>query len=356
MNGNRGSKRVTLHDIAQRTGYSMTAVSRALRGKSDIGPEATAQIREAAREMGYVANQTAVSLRYGRSNIITLILAHMANPFFSVITDLLQIAAQEAGYSLMVFCSRGDAELELQQVREAIGRRVDGVLLFPTSQSGSSIELLHATGMPHVLLSANLEPGKTDCVTSDDEKGAYLAAMHLLEKGCHRLAFLSVNDDLPSYTPRREGFIRACDEAGLSEADRTCLCLPELAECSSSETSFDWRAAIEKKILPLKQEGYDGLFIYCDYDAWHIVNVLKSSEKLSTDDFGIIGFDNIDGALSSPTTLCSVDTSLGEIAKQSISLLQTRINGSDEPPQTVVCPVSIVCKGSCRVSGNPSEE
>lgn len=76
------AKRVTLQDIAKRTGYSLTAVSRALRNMSDISPEATSYIQKTAMEMGYVANQTAIALRYGRTNIITVIIVNLTNPFF----------------------------------------------------------------------------------------------------------------------------------------------------------------------------------------------------------------------------------------------------------------------------------
>ena len=54
MRHQRTGKRVTLQDIARKTGYSLTTVSRALRNMSDIGPEATACIQQTAREMGYV--------------------------------------------------------------------------------------------------------------------------------------------------------------------------------------------------------------------------------------------------------------------------------------------------------------
>jgi len=104
-------KRVTLQDIAKKTGYSLTAVSRALRNMSDIGPEATSYIQQTAKEMGYVANQTAVALRYGRTNIITVIVVNLTNPYFSIITNLIQLAAHEMGYSLIIVCSRDDPNL-----------------------------------------------------------------------------------------------------------------------------------------------------------------------------------------------------------------------------------------------------
>ena len=197
MHRSSARKRVTLHDIAKRTGYSLTAVSRALRNMSDIGPETTAQIQQVAKEMGYVANQTAVALRYGRTNIITVIVVNLTNPFFSIITNLIQLAAHEMGYSLIIVCSRDDPRLEQQLVEQAIAGRSDGVMLFPSQNSGRSIEMLQAAHVPFVLLATMLADYQTDSVIIDDEQGGYIAGKHLLEAGCKRIAFLATSTIAP---------------------------------------------------------------------------------------------------------------------------------------------------------------
>lgn len=334
-------KRVTLQDIASQTGYSLTAVSRALRGMSDIGPDATAHIKKAAQEMGYVANQTAVALRYGRTNTITAILVSLTNPFFSSMANLIQIAAQKMGFSLIIMCSQDVEGLELKLVEEAIARRSDGVLLFPTSHSQASIERLRAAHMPFVLLSRNFPSCDTDCVVIDDEQGAYLSAMHLIEAGRRKLAFLASGGDSPSYAPRREGFLRACREASV---DAQLCVIPELK--MPMETAFQSRALIDA-LDGLKAASVDGLFVFCDVEAWRVLEAIKRSPNLQTSDFGISSFDNISGALMVPTSLCSVDCGMDEIARRGMELLRDRINGDERPPQTIVCQVRMICRDSC---------
>ena len=347
MSQSNGGRRVTLQDIARRTGYSITAVSRALRGMSDIGPDATERIKQVAQEMGYVANQTAVALRYGRTHIITLILVNITNPFFSIMTDLIQIAAQKAGYSLMILCSRDDPELELQQVDQAIARCVDGVLIFPTRQSGPAIERLRSAHMPFVLLSNCLAPDTADSVVCNDEAGAYLATRHLIEAGRSKLAYLASSDIALSHAPRMEGFLRACREAGLPQGAYLHLTVPSLSRPSP------WRSELEGELRKLKSNGFDGLFLYCDIEAWRVMSVLAQCEVLHPEDFGIVSFDNIDGALASPTPLCSVDCGLAEMAGRSVELLLSRLEGAQHPPQTITCPVSIVCRMSCAGTPRP---
>ena len=67
-------RRCTLLDIAQRTGFTVNTVSRALKDKSDISVATREQIKAVADEMGYVRNRAASSLRSGRTNL---------NPCFS---------------------------------------------------------------------------------------------------------------------------------------------------------------------------------------------------------------------------------------------------------------------------------
>ena len=61
----RGTGRPTLEQVAQRAGVSTITASRALRGLSTVGPEYVERVREAARELNYVANAAARALARG---------------------------------------------------------------------------------------------------------------------------------------------------------------------------------------------------------------------------------------------------------------------------------------------------
>ena len=65
--------RVTLLDIATATGYTVNTVSRALKNKEDISRETCERIQQKAKEMGYVRNYLASSLRSGRTKTLAMI-------------------------------------------------------------------------------------------------------------------------------------------------------------------------------------------------------------------------------------------------------------------------------------------
>ncbi len=338
-------KRVTLEDIARETGYSVNTVSRALRNKSDISPETIKSIRRIADRMGYSINQIASSLRSGRTHIFAVILGGMSNPFYGIMADTIQSAAQEKGYSLIIMCSRDDAVLELSLVEQAISRCVDGVLLFPTSNSQPTIQRLKAARMPFVLMSRYFSEDEADCVVCDEMQGAYQATRHLIEAGCRRLAFISSRNVLYSSDMRLQGFQRACDDAGIPVTDQ-CVFVSSRNIIAHDQMEA-WYLLLAEKLKSLKASGFDGLFIFCDVEAWHVLSAMQKSGTLHRSDFSIASFDNLEGSLSFPIPLCSIDCNFEQMARAGVKILRDRIHGDTQPPVRIVCPVKLVCRGSC---------
>ena len=338
-------KRVTLQDIAARTGVSVNTVSHALRNKSDISAETCRRIQEAAREMGYTGNQIARSLRSGRTHIIAVILGGLSNPFYGILSDAIQDAAAFKRYTVMVMCSRDDPELELQLAEEAIARCADGVILFPSQGSQKTIERFQEAKMPFVLVARTPAEGIADAVVWDETGAAYLATRHLIESGHRKLAYVSDNDVIYSSEHRMEGFRKACDESGIPESDRCYL--KSSGSNGTSENGSQWMETLQASLTDLKQKGFNGLFVFCDVEAWHILQALDHSDQVSRSDFGIVSIDNLESALAFPVPLCSIGYSFKEIADNSIRLLRKRIHGDTSAPQKVVLPVELVCRGSC---------
>ena len=339
------ASRVTLKDVAAACGFTVNTVSRALRGDPRLSKDTRERISQVAREMGYMRNQLASSLRSGRTHVLAVILGGMSNPFYGIMADSIQDAAQSAGYSVMIMCSRDNAEVECTLVETAISHQVDGILLIPTSKSGPTIERLRQSDIPFVLMSRCLAESEADSVVCDEAEGAYLATKHLIEAGRRKLAFISSTYVVYSSEQRQIGFLRACDEAGIPDADR--IVYESLHSITAARQLETWYEEMVNKLVQLRDAGFDGLFVFCDVEAWHVLDAMLKSGRFGADDFGIVSFDNIEGALSFPIPLCSVSYDFGRMAASGVELLRHRIHHNDLPCQTVVVPVSLVCRGSC---------
>ena len=116
----------TIKDIAKRAGVAHTTVSRALRGSPLIAHETSQHIRAIAAELGYYPSAAARSLKTNRSQVIGVIVSHIADPFFSEILQGIDDLAQQSGYSLFIAAAQHDPEREKAIVKTMREHRVDG--------------------------------------------------------------------------------------------------------------------------------------------------------------------------------------------------------------------------------------
>ena len=93
---------VTLKDIAERVGVSITTVSRVLNGKGSISQETKDKVFQVMRELNYYPNEMARSLVNKNSHIIGLIVPYIDHPFFSALTAAIEEASSHAGYKLFL--------------------------------------------------------------------------------------------------------------------------------------------------------------------------------------------------------------------------------------------------------------
>ena len=341
MNSSQSPRRCTLQDIAERTGYTINTVSRALKNKSDISVATREHIQQVADEMGYIRNRMASALRSGRTKTLGVVVGGMSNPYYGLMTDAIQNVANELGYSLLIFCSRDNADLELHVVETALSYQVDGILLFPCANSGRTIKRLKAVGMPYVLMSRHLSQEEDDHVVCDDEQGGYLAARHLIEAGHKRLGFLSAFDVVYSSERRRHGFYRALEDAGLPSENGF------YAHCSTADATRD-------QLEQWQKIGVTGVFVFCDEEAWRAVSMLQAQGLSIPRDMAFVGFDNIQGILPIPAPLCSVGYDIPAMARSGIELIRRRIHEPGLEPQHIVYPPHMVCRGSCGIKNCPN--
>lgn len=98
--------KTTIRDIAERTGYSVATISKALNGLPDIGEETTRRVREIAEEMGYIPNNRGRALRTSRSHTIGLLWflqgeSVWTHELFARMARGLQSIVEVAGYDPM---------------------------------------------------------------------------------------------------------------------------------------------------------------------------------------------------------------------------------------------------------------
>ena len=224
----RGIRRkITVKDIAVKTGYSVNTVSRALRDKDDIAPETRVKIRQVAQEMGHVNNTLAASLRLGYTNTVAVILGDISNPHFAIMMKEIEVHAREFGYTSILFNTNEDEELELKAIEAALNKNVDGIIICPVQKSRRNLEYLEKTGVPFVLIGRR--EADYNYVVCNDELGGYQATKALLEAGHRNILLLHGASYISSAKERLEGYRRAFAEEGLVANEKLIREVPVMA-------------------------------------------------------------------------------------------------------------------------------
>jgi LacI family transcriptional regulator len=210
-----------LKDIAEKVGFSVTTVSRALGGYDDVAEETRRLITRTAEEMGYRPNVMARRLQKQRTDTLGFVIPtfgpRFSDPFFSELLAGIGNEAASHDYDLLVSTHPPDTpEEELAYERLVRERRVDGVILTRTRINDVRIAYLLEQGFPFATFGRTQVEGSFACVDVDGELGVFQATQHLIKLGHRDIAIIKAPADLMFTMHRCAGFYRAMETFGLS--------------------------------------------------------------------------------------------------------------------------------------------
>lgn len=218
--GGGAISRVTISDIAERSGVSKSAVSYALNNKPGVSGDTRARVLGVAEELGWTPSQAARSLSRSRADAIGLVLARPARmlgiePFYMEFIAGVEgvIAPLEIALMLHVV-SRPTNELGLYQKWWA-QRRVDGVLLVDLSLGDPRVPAVRDLGIPTVCVSSSDAADGLSHVWTDDHRAMRDAVRYLLRLGHTRIARVGGIPTLSHTVTRDAAFRETIAEAGL---------------------------------------------------------------------------------------------------------------------------------------------
>jgi len=184
--------RITINDVARAAGVSKATVSRVLNGRDEI---LTRDIKERVRavidQLGYSPSPMAQALKRGRSRLVGLVVADVANPFSVAVLRGAEKACREAGYMVMLFNLGNDHEREHEAIQALTSYQVEGFLLHTLGRDTRSLAELAGHGKPVVLVDRRLGDAQLDLVGLDNFGAVRLAAGHLLAAGYRHLLFVT---------------------------------------------------------------------------------------------------------------------------------------------------------------------
>lgn len=336
------AKTVRLKDIAEKAGVSISAVSKALQGSSEIPDETASKITKIANELGYHPNNSARSLRLGKSMRIGVIVPNNGYSYNQVLNGI-DAAIRKYGYTSVLINSQDDPELEKSAIRELLSMPVDGIIAVPNYMSNYDslrIPIVFISRYPYYPLpDVPSRPADESYVITNDYMGQKLAAAHMISCCGENQFLLLGSNDLNSVAGikeriRLEGYRAALQEANLPyHPDRVIFGADSLTNAYA--LCMD---------LCQKAKPPFGLCVTNDYIAIGIMRAIYASGLRIPEDVSVIGFDDFDISeyLNPPlTTVHCSRYSLGSHAvHQIMDLLSNK--GLKQTIRTVLQPELVI--------------
>jgi LacI family transcriptional regulator len=326
-----------MRDVAERAGVSLKTVSRVVNDEPGVAFGTAARVAEAIAALGFHRNDLARSLRQGRSSsTLGLIIEDVANPFYSAIAEAVEKVARDRGYMVITGSCEEDPELERELASALLRRRVDAMLIVPTSRDHSYLVGLLGMGTPAVFLDRPPIGIVADCVLVDDRAGARTAVEHLIAHGHERIACLSDTEEVYTARERRAGYREALEAAGIPR-------MPELEPHGQGETAAAEACARELLALP-EQRRPTAFFSANNRNTIGALHALRDGGRA----IALVGFDDFELAdLLAVSVVRSHPSRLGEEAAQ---LAFARLDGQDESARRIVLPTELLPRGSGEIA------
>ncbi len=302
-------KKVTMRDVAKLAGVSQSTVSRVLSGAVEpipIGEETQQRVLAAVEELGYYPNLHAGSLRGQKSQMLAVMIADIANPFYQAMVRAIQDVADTYRYDVMIANTDHALENEKRFMESVIRRPVDGLYMTPYHLTDDDLEeLMQRTGVKIAIVGQHIEHPLVDVAFGNDGAATEEVVRWLhAEKGHERIGFIGVMDNFSAALRRRQGYERALSAMGLTIS-------------SAYEQAGDWspesgyRAMLALLALPTPPTA---VFACNDLMAIGALEAIKQAGLRAPDDVAIVGFDDIPAASwISPrlTTVAQFPTEMG---------------------------------------------
>ncbi len=331
---------VTLEQVAAAAGVSPSTASRALAGKARecrISVKTEEAILLAATGLGFQASHVARSLRNRRSGLIGLLVPDASNPFFAAIARKATIFAERHGLSTLLADSHDSIDHEKELLKHLQSRQVEGLIICSIGGSHSHLSALERSGANVVVVDRWFNDIHLPAVTSDNERGAFLATSAIIDKGHRQIGCLQGRAAASTNGERLAGFTSAL-RANNIEPDPSMIRGDDFSEASG------YRATCE--LLDMHPE-LSAVFALSNQNALGALRAFSERRLSVPEDISLVMFDDAPFAeyLSSPLSVVRQDVEA--IGHRAAELLIDQIRTGARPEMLLNrVPVEFVSRAS----------
>jgi LacI family transcriptional regulator len=317
--------------LARSLGLSITTVSRALDGYSDVAPATRERVLAAARAANYRPNSAARSLRRRRAESVAVTLptepGHFGPPvFLNMLATCGQRLAEE-GLDLMLLPTTSPvAERDIYR-RLVDGGRADAMIVLRTRRDDERVSYLMERGIPFVTHGRTSRCDEHAYIDGDGAAGFREATALLASLGHRRIAHIAAPQDLTFAHLRRSGWLAGLAERGLE---------PRPERVAAPTESGGYEAACRLLDQP---EPPSALLCATDSMAIGALRALQERGLRAGRDVAVIGHDHLPtGAFTEPP-LSTMEIASQDVGRRLADMLVARLGGRSHHDLQIILPI-----------------
>jgi LacI family transcriptional regulator len=332
---------ITIHDVAEVAGVSISTVSRVANDLGRVAPETRRKVELAIRRLNFHPNSRAQALSRKRTDTIGLIVPDFEGQYFAMLMEGAHQEAQTNGVHIMVLKANGPEEKIEAVTRLCSQGRTDGVILMLSELYSDVLEGIGPINSPLVVLDQDVHTWRLDNILLDNRLGAFEATRHFIDThDVDDVFFLGGSENNVDTTDRALGFSDALRGTGLEAEQRQFFC---------RNYSYDegYRLA-GKNILPLiePQKRY-GVVAANDDIAGGVMDFLMDSGIEVPRQAGVIGFDDSPIASQRRLKITTMRIPTKEIGRIAVRTILNRLTGKVNEPAKIILKAELIVRQSC---------
>ena len=316
------TKSITMKDVAKLAGVSVGTVSRVINQEQGIKEITLKKDQQAIDELGYIPDVYARGMKKNKTETIALIVPSVWHPFFGEFAFHVEVELSKKGYKLLL-CNISGPKRELDYITMLQQNKVDGIIAI----TYSPIEDYLSSNIPFVSIDRTYEDKAIACVSSDNQKGAELAAQVLISKGGTHFGFIGGHNKTINETKKRRLFF----EKTILEAGFPC-------EVLDLEEPYD-NFLEEVEVFLRQHPEIDALFTINDFTAIDAISILEKLGKKVPEDVQVVGYDGIRQAEERTQYLSTIRQPIEEMATEAVQCLLDILDKKVRPLQ-ITLPIS----------------
>ncbi len=334
----------TIYDIAQKTGYSASTVSKVLNNYENISEKAKKHIKDVAKELNYIPNASARGLMTKKTNLIGLLLYEdhfeaLLHAHIAEILDSFKGYVEGRGYDVLFVNTKKETNNHTYY-EHCKYRSLDGVLILigdiQRDEQRTQIKEVVESDLPTVSAETVYENSLN--VVCDNYNGAMQALDYLYFLGHRDIAYVDVQHSGSANGKRFEAYKDFLVSKDIEFKENNIY----NAEAFIKEQGV----VVGEQIL---KKGFGNLptavFCICDEIAIGIMEYFKSHGVRVPEDISIIGFDDI--RVSEYVGLTTVRQNRKSIGATAGRILLEAIEGEREA-ETILIETELVIRNTCR--------